>query len=149
MNWKINDLKKDVEFTESSLLDFPELHFGKVPDGTVVFDATEYCETENLDFMYETFLKLNKVYITRLLEKEVINPGNIWFMTPSRHLLINQYLAFIFLQFANPDAFYHFMQILSDAMTDGVAYSDYHVMSLAMGRIPTETLKEMISKRDE
>lgn len=149
MNWKLNDLKKDVTFTESALLDFPQLHFGEVPDGTMVFDATEYCETFELSFSFETFQKFNKVYVSRLIESGMVEPGTLWYLTPGRHLLMNQYLAFMFLMFADPSGFLHMMQIFSDAMTDGVAYSDHHVMSLTVSRVPTEFLKELIKQRDE
>lgn len=148
MDYRINNIDKSVICDEQVIQDIPSLLFTEI-EGVVVFDATGFCLTNNLDeFDYRTFSRINKVYIEALIKETGLDKTKLFFTEKGKHTLVVQDLVFMFLAFVDSGICSYFNNILADAITNGVAFSDGFAVQLASQRIPTDILKEIINKRN-
>lgn len=148
MDYRINNIDKSVICEEQIIQDIPSLLFTEI-EGVVVFDATGFCLTNNLDeFDFRTFSRINKVYIEALVKETGLDKTKLFFTEKGKHTLVVQDLVFMFLAFVDSGICSYFNNILADAITNGVAFSDGFAVQLASQRIPTDILKEIINKRN-
>ena len=148
MDYRINNIDKSVICEEQIIQDIPSLLFTEI-EGVVVFDATGFCLTNNLDeFDYRIFSRINKVYIEALIKETGLDKTKLFFTEKGKHTLVVQDLVFMFLAFVDSGICSYFNNILADAITNGVAFSDGFAVQLASQRIPTDILKEIINKRN-
>ena len=150
MDYKLNNLPKEVLCNHSDLNDFPELMFGETRSGQVVFDATAYCQAVNIEELgYQTFSRVNKRYIEALLKNSQLAPNQLFYLNTNGHELMDISLMYLFLAFVNPDIFVYFNTIIGDAIERGIAFSDGFAVSLAMERLSAELLKEVVNLKSQ
>lgn len=148
MNYKVNNLAKDIQCSEPILPEFGSLLGGTTPDNTAVFDATAFCEAEGFENWTATvFTKVNRIYIQRLIDTGNLNASSIYYMTKGGHLLINQSLMYIFLMSVSPPIFEYFFSLINDVMRSGMAFSDTYLVGLIQAKVPTEYLQQIIESR--
>ena len=90
---------------------------------------------------------MNKHFIETLAKASGKKTSELFFQNTNGHILVEAELAFIFLAFVNPDMFLYFNGLLTDAISDGVAYSHSYIYSLAAQRLPSEVLNDIIKER--
>jgi hypothetical protein len=150
MDYKTNALNIQLECAEQVLPDFPSLLFGTIPNGPLVFDSTDfYAKNELQEVDYKVFQRLNKRYIEGIANNANINVSDLFYVNKDGHILIHHELTFLFLAFADPTLAAYFNSLLGEIASEGVAYSDSFVLSLASQRIPTDILQQIINDREQ
>lgn len=150
MNYKLNRLNTSIVCEEILIQDFPSLKFGATPDKVVVFDATGYCNAEELNQTnHAAFGASCKIFIDRMLSNKNLTPSNLFYMTADNHLLMNKGLTYIFLMFISPDVNDYFFGLIDEILSHGIAISDSYLASMVDERIPSEFLQAIIDTRKE
>lgn len=135
---------------EILIQDFPSLKFGETPDKVVVFDATEYCNSEELNQLNHAAFGVScRIFIDRMLKNKNLTPSNLFFLTADNHLLMNKGLTYIFLMFVSPDVNDYFFGLIDEILSHGIAISDSYLASMVDERIPSEFLQAIIDTRRE
>lgn len=148
MDYKTNILSEPLATDQNLLPEINNLHFGIMGEGKAVFDYTAFFEENNIKPIdYKVFMRLNKHFIESLIKPSGEKTSNIFFQNTNGHILVTAELVFLFLAFADPDLCVYFNNIVTDAVSDGVAYSTGLIYSLAAERLPTENLQEIINSR--
>lgn len=149
MDYKITALDKQLECNEQVLPDIPKLLFGQIKDGPLVFDSTAFYNNSNIEEIdYKAFQRINKRYIEGFIKNSPLKPSELFYMNTDGHVLMSHELTFLFLAFANPAFAAYFNGLIGELMSNGIAYSDGFVISLASERIPTEYLQQIINDRN-
>jgi len=153
MDYKVNILPKEIELKEAPIADFPDALFGMTPDNIPVFDATEYCKrTEEGDFLNshcKLFMRACKLFIVAIIDAGELDQTKMFYQNANGHVLVHNDLFFLFLAYIDKMWVAYFNSIVSEAITNGIAYSDTHVMRLAAQRIPNEVLEKLIKSRQD
>lgn len=150
MDYRITTLNEQVKCEEQLIPAFAEAKFGNVSERTMVFDSTAFYIERGIDEIdYRTFQRVNKRYIEGFINNGAFTTSEIFFRNKDGHTLINKDLIFLFIIFADPTVISYFNMIVGDALTNGVAYSDGFIMSLASQRIPSEVLQQIINSRND
>lgn len=150
MDFKTTYLKDNISNTEELFSELNELKYGMVGIDHFAFDATHYMEANELPITdYKMFSRVLKSMIENILKEYGRQTSEIFYVTPDGHVWITSELTFLFLAFANPEMLIYFNNIIGDALTDGVAYTDGFVYSLALNRLPKEALSDIIKKQAE
>ncbi len=150
MNYKLNRLNTSIVCEEILIQDFPSLKFGETPDKVVVFDATEYCNSEELNQLNHAAFGVScRIFIDRMLKNKNLTPSNLFFLTADNHLLMNKGLTYIFLMFVSPDVNDYFFGLIDEILSHGIAISDSYLASMVDERIPSEFLQAIIDTRRE
>lgn len=148
MDYKTNILANELEITETLLPEIAGLHFGILGEDKAVFDYTQYFEENNLQPIdYKIFMRANKHFIEILTKQTNKNTTEVFYQNPNGHILVAAELVFLFLAFANPDMCLYFNGLISDVISDGVAYSNGFIFSMAAQRLPTDVLHDIIKER--
>ncbi len=151
MDYKITTLSNGIELKEPLIEDFSDLLFGTTPDGTLVFDATEYCNRteENSQFNVRLFMRTCKPFIEGFITVGEFDPGKMFYQNSDGHALIHEQLTYLFLSFTNKIWLIYFNSLLSDVITNGVAYSDSFLLKQTIQRVPSDVLEKIIESRKE
>ena len=149
MDYKTTILKEEVKTNEILLPEISDLNFGFLGEGKAVFDYTAYIETNKLTVIdYKVFMRANRHYIETLAKSYNKKTSELFYQNTNGHILIAAELAFVFLAFVNPEMFLYFNGLLTDAITDGVAYSHGFIFSMAANRLPSDILGDIIRERE-
>ncbi len=149
MDYKINNIAREVRCEEVLIQDIQSLLFTEL-ENVVVFDATAFCRINEFgEFDWRTFSRINKVYIEGLVNNTGLDRKKLFFSEKNGHVLVVQDLVFIFLAFIDPNLCVYFNNLIADAISNGVAFSDGFAVQLASQRIPTDVLKDIINKRND
>lgn len=151
MDYKISVLPQAIELKDSLIDDFSDLLFGTTPDGTPVFDATEYCnrvETES-QFNARVFMRNCKPFIEGFIKAGELDPSKMFYQNTDGHLLIHEQLVYLFLMFTSNVWLIYFNSLISDVINTGVAYSDSFLLKQAIQRIPSDVMEKIIETRKE
>lgn len=151
MDYKITVLPNSIELKDPLIEDFSDLLFGTTPDGTPVFDATEYCNRteENSQFNVRLFMRTCKPFIEGFITAGELDLGKMFYQNPDGHALIHEQLTYLFLSFTNKIWLIYFNSLLSDVITNGVAYSDSFLLKQTIQRVPSDVLEKIIESRKE
>lgn len=148
MDYKTTILSNALDVKEALLPDIPGLYFGILSEDKAVFDYTTYLEENKLSPVdYKVFMRLNKHFIEQLLVQTERNTSELFYQNTNGHILIASELVFLCLAFVNPELLRYFNALISDAISDGVAYSSGFVYSMAANRLPTDVLSDIIKER--
>lgn len=148
MDYKTTILNNGVEVKEAFLPDIPGLYFGILSENKAVFDFTAYIEENKLQATdYKVFMRLNKHFIEPLIEPTERKTSELFYQNTDGHILIASELVFLCLSFVNPELLRYFNALVSDAISDGVAYSSGFVYSMAANRLPSDVLADIIKER--
>lgn len=148
MDYKTNILSKELETKENILPEILGLHFGIMGEEKAVFDYTAYFEENELQHIdYKVFMRVNKHFIETLIAPSGKKTSELFYQNTNGHILVAAELVFLFLAFANPEMCLYFNNIITDAVSDGVAYSNGFLYSMAAQRLPSEALNEIIKER--
>lgn len=148
MDYKTTILNNGVEVKDALLLDIPGLYFGVLSEDKAVFDYTAYIEENKLQASdYKVFMRLNRHFIEPLAKQSGRKTSDLFYQNTDGHILIASELVFLCLAFANPELLGYFNALVSDAISDGVAYSSGFVYSMAVHRLPSDVLNEIIKER--
>lgn len=151
MDYKISVLPQAIELKDSLIEDFSDLLFGTTPDGTPVFDATEYCnrvETES-QFNARVFMRNCKPFIEGFIKADELDPSKMFYQNTDGHSLIHEQLVYLFLMFTSNVWLIYFNSLISDVINTGVAYSDSFLLKQAIQRIPSDVMEKIIETRKE
>ena len=151
MDYKISILPQAIELKDSLIEDFSDLLFGTTPDGTPVFDATEYCnrvETES-QFNARVFMRNCKPFIEGFIKAGELDPSKMFYQNTDGHSLIHEQLVYLFLMFTSNVWLIYFNSLISDVINTGVAYSDSFLLKQAIQRIPSDVMEKIIETRKE
>ena len=151
MDYKISVLPQAIELKDSLIEDFSDLLFGTTPDGTPVFDATEYCnrvETES-QFNARVFMRNCKPFIEGFIKACELDPSKMFYQNTDGHSLIHEQLVYLFLMFTSNVWLIYFNSLISDVINTGVAYSDSFLLKQAIQRIPSDVMEKIIETRKE
>lgn len=148
MDYKTTILNNGVEVKDAFLPDIPGLYFGVLSEDKTVFDYTAYLEENKLPSVdYKVFMRLNKHYIEQLIVQSERKTSDLFYQNTDGHILIASELVFLCLAFVNPELLRYFNALVSDVISDGVAYSSGFVYSMAANRLPTDVLSDIIKER--
>lgn len=149
MDYKTTILKTGVEVKDTFLPDISGLYFGILSEDKSVFDFTAYVEENKLQASdYKAFMRLNRHFIESLAQLSGKKTSEMFYQNTDGHILIISELVFLCLAFVNPELLGYFNALVSDAITDGVAYSSGFVYSMAANRLPSEALNDIIKERE-
>ena len=151
MDYKISVLPQAIELKDSLIEDFSDLLFGTTPDGTPVFDATEYCnrvETES-QFNARVFMRNCKPFIEGFIKAGELDPSKMFYQNTDGHSLIHEQLVYLFLMFTSNVWLIYFNSLISDVINTGVAYSNSFLLKQAIQRIPSDVMEKIIETRKE
>lgn len=148
MDYRTTILNNGLEVKEVFLPDIPGLYFGILSEDKAVFDYTAYLEENQLPSMdYKVFMRQNKYYIEQLIAQSKRKTSELFYQNTDGHILIAAELVFLCLAFVNPELLRYFNALISDAISDGVAYSSGFVYSMAANRLPSDVLNDIINER--
>lgn len=149
MDYRLNALNDQLECKEQMVPDFPSLQYGQLSNGPLVFDSTAYYLANNIaEISYKTFQHINKRYIEGLIGSGAVSASELFYQNRDGHLLMHHELTFLFLAFARLELVSYFNGLLGEIMTNGVAYSDGFILSMAAERIPSDVLQQIIDERN-
>lgn len=149
MDYKTTILNNGLEVKEPFLPDIPGLYFGVLSENKAVFDFTAYIEENKLPAIdYKAFMRLNKHFIEPLAAINGRKTSELFYQNTDGHILIASELVFLCLSFVNPELLRYFNALVSDAISDGVAYSSGFVYSMAAHRLPSDVLADIIKERN-
>ena len=149
MDYKTNILKKELKTEEILLPEIEGLTFGIMDEDTAVFDYTAYIKNNSLHPIdYKVFMRTNKHFIESLAKNARKSTAELFFQNTNGHILIAAELTFLCLAFINPELCGYFNSLLTDVITNGVAYSHGFIYSLAAEKIPSEVMQEIIKERE-
>ena len=151
MDYKITNLQKTIELKDSIIEDFSDILFGITPDGSPVFDATEYCNSaeENYQFNVRVFMRSCKPFIESFIAAGELDASKMFYQNVDGHALIHEQLVYLFLSFVNKIWLIYFTSIISEVMNNGVAFSDSFILGQAIRRIPSDILEKIVESRKE
>lgn len=148
MDYKTNILAKELETKETFLPEIQGLYFGITGEDKAVFDYTAYFEENQIQYVdYKVFMRMNRHYIETLIKPSQKKTSELFYQNTNGHILVAEELVFLFLAFANPEMCIYFNGIVADAISDGVAYSNGFIYSMAVQRLPSDVLDEIIKER--
>lgn len=148
MDYKTIILNNGIEVKDTFLSDIPGLYFGVLSEDKAVFDYTAYIEENKLQAPdYKAFMRLNRHFIESLAKIANRKTSELFYQNTDGHILIASELVFLCLAFVNPDLLGYFNALVSDAISEGVAYSSGFVYSMAASRLPSDVLTEIIKER--
>lgn len=149
MDYKTNILKKELKTDEILLPEIEGLTFGIINEDTAVFDYTAYIKNNSLPSVdYKVFMRTNKHFIETLAKSVGKSTAELFFQNTNGHILIAAELTFLCLAFINPDLCSYFNSLLTDVITNGVAYSHGFIYSLAAQKLPNEVMQDIIKERE-
>lgn len=143
MDFKLNHLQKTVKCEEVGIPDLPDLKFGHLEDGTLVFNASEYLIKNNKENDYRTFSRAMRFWVEQMAKGYGISTASLFFANPDGTELYHETMTYLFLMYINPDMISYFNDLIDDVMTNGIAFSDSFIMELASTRLPDEMLRTM------
>ncbi len=149
MDYKTNILKKELKTDEILLPEIEGLTFGLLDEDSAVFDYTAYIENNSLTPVdYKVFMRINKYFISSLAKSANKSTSELFFENTNGHILVAAELTFLFLAFVNPELCSYFNSLLTDVISNGVAYSHGFIYSLAAEKIPNEVMMDIIKERE-
>lgn len=149
MDFKTTYLKKPLGEQENLLPEMEGLNFATVSEDMLAFDSTHYIEVHKLTPIdYKVFMRTMKSLIETLAKQYERSTSELFYVTPDNHVWIASELAFVWLAFINPEMLIYFNNLVGDALTDGVAYSDGFIYDATLKRMPSDILQEIIKRRE-
>lgn len=148
MDYKLNMLQDAVEVNEIIYPDISGLFFGDVAPGEPVFDFTRYAEENEMeDADHRVFMRMNKFFIEQILSSVGRKTTRAFYMNKDGHILIAAELVFLCVCFFSPDMTQYFSALVSDVLSDGIAYSSGFIYHMAAKRLPTMALEDILKER--
>lgn len=152
MNYKINNVEKNIGCDTVLFDELQNLRYGKIKVGTrdvVVFNATLYCNSIGVKFDITRFSQSNKAQIDKLSIDGNINCNELFFISKDGICYMSQELAVLFLSVVDVSLYTYFNEMIFDLLYKGIAISDKRIMDLVVDRVPNEALEKIIESRNE
>ena len=150
MNYKLNILQSKVDCNQQLIKDMPSIFFGNLDDTTLVFDSTMYYEVSGIDAIdHNAFARTNRRHIEKLAESLGMKLTELFYQNTDGHILIHENLVILFVMSVNLDAYMYLYQMMADLLYHGMAFGDTFITSMAMQRIPTDLLEEVVKNRKD
>lgn len=148
MDFKTTVLPKELKVTEELLPEVFGLFFGITPNGVPIFDYTEYIERNNLTpINYKVFMRTQADMIKTLASSTGRKTCDLFYQNTNGHILVANELVMLYLAFVNPQMLLYFNTLLTDILSEGVAYSNMFIYEIASNRLPSEAMQEIIKDR--
>lgn len=149
MDYKTNVLKRELKTEDVLIPEIEGLTFGFMDSDTAVFDYTAYIENNSLPQVdYKVFMRTNRHFIESLAKNDGKSTAELFFLNTNGHILIAAELTFLCLAYINPELCGYFNSLLTDVITNGVAYSHGYIYSLAAQKLPNEVMQDIIKERE-
>lgn len=149
MDYKTNILTEELKTDVDLLPELAGLHFGIVGEKKALFDYTAYvAENELPSIDYKVFMRTCKCFIEVLAKNAGKQTSELFYQNTNGHILIAAELAFLCIAFINPEMCVYFNSLLTDAISEGVAYSNGFMFSMAAERLPSDVLSDIIKERE-
>lgn len=150
MDYKTNVLNVKLTADENLLLEIDGLRFAAYINDRVLFDYTAYFENTGIKPIdYKVFMRTCKHFIENFAKETGLKTSELFYQDKSGHIFVASEIVLIFLAFANPELLVYFNNLVGDAVSDGVAYSNGFAYKVAAQRLPDGVLKDIIQKRKE
>jgi hypothetical protein len=144
MDYKLNHLAKEVRCEEVGIPDLPDIKFGHLENGMLVFNATAYLKTLDREEDYRTFSRAMRFWIEQLASGYGLNTSELFYANPNGEELYNETMVYLLLMYTDPSIVSYFNDIIDDVMTNGIAFSDSFILSLAQSRLPDDVKQGLI-----
>lgn len=149
MDYKTNILTEELKTDVDLLPELLGMHFGIIGEKKALFDFTAYVEENELPTAdYKAFMRNCKYFIETLAKNAGKSTSELFYQNTNGHILIAAELAFICIAFINPEMCVYFNSLLTDTISDGVAYSNGFMFSMAAERLPSDVLSDIIKERN-
>ncbi len=149
MDYKTTVLRETLKTEEILLPEISDLNFGILSENKAVFDYTAYMEANQLTPIdYKVFMRMNKHFIETIAKSSGRKTSELFYQNTDGHILVAAELVFTFLAFVNPEMYLYFNSLLTDVISDGVAYSRGFMYSMAAQHLPSEVLSGIIKERE-
>ncbi len=148
MDYKLNILNEEIKCEEVGIPDLPALKFGRLDDGTLLFNATLYMRTIDLECDYRTFSRSMRFWIESMASGYGVKVTDLFYQNPNGDQLFHEILVYLLIMYTNPDIIVYFNDVVDDVMTNGIAFSDSFVMELASTRLTPDLLKTLVNERN-
>lgn len=149
MDYKTTILTEELKTDADLLPELAGLHFGIMGETKALFDFTAYVEENELPNVdYKSFMRNCKYFIETLAKSAGKKTSELFYQNTNGHILIAAELVFLCISYVNPEMYVYFNSLLTDAISDGVAYSHGFVFNLAADKMPSDVLSEIIKQRE-
>jgi hypothetical protein len=149
MDYRTNILSQQIEVKEVLLPEITGLYFGVLGKDNVVFDYTTYLtENNRTEPDYKTFMRVNKHFIEALASTANRPTSDLFYQNVDGHILVASELVFLCLAFVDTELLRYFNDLVSDALSEGIAYSNGFIYSMAANRLPNDVLKDIIRENE-
>ena len=139
----------DLECTEQSIPEFPNLLFGiDQGSGKSFFDATAYLQKKKPPKNIQNFFAQYKKPIESLCEAYNIPFKQLCRINKKGHYLIDGNFTYLFIAFVEPNFLGYMCDRIHELFSRGVVVSDTYLLQAANERLPKEML-EAINNDDE
>lgn len=143
MDYKLNILARELKCEEVGLPDFPALLFGKLDEQTLVFNATQYLKSIERECDYKDFSRAMRFWIDRMTEGYGADVAKLFYQNPNGDQLYSEILTHLFLVYLDPAILVYYNDMVDDAMTNGIAFSDSFITELAQTRLTPDIIKTL------
>ena len=138
MDYKLNRLANEVKCEEVGIPDLPEIKFGHLENGMLVFNATAYLKSIGRDDDYRTFSRAMRFWVEQIADGYGLSTAELFYANPDGEELYNETMVYLLLMYTDPSYTTYFNDIVDDVMTNGIAFSDSFILNLAQSRLPND-----------
>lgn len=134
----------DLNCSERLFPEFPELLFGRQPDGEAIyFDASNFAKSKKLSAStVDNFLKSYSVPIDAVVRTAQLNEATVCRMNREAHVLLDSSLLYLFISFVEPRFLIYMFDRMDELFSTGFCVSDSYLVNKTLSRIPMEVLKQ-------
>lgn len=144
MDYKLNILSKKLDCSETGIQDIPEMKFGRMEDGTLLFNMTAYLKAiGNVSDDYRTFSRTMRFWIESLAKGYGVETSKLFWQNPDGDQLAHEILTHLFLAYTDPSIAAYYNDLVDDVMTNGMAFSDSFIMGLAQNRLTPDVINQL------
>lgn len=149
MDYKTNILHHKLETDQQLLPEIQALNFGIINNNQALFDYTDYIEKNQLNpTPYKAFMRQCKPFIEALSAMSGRKTSEMFYQNTDGHILISAELVFICIAFIDSGMCAYFNGLLTNVITDGIAFSHGYIYDLASENLPSQILDEIIKERN-
>lgn len=135
----------NIKCTEQLFPEFPELLFGRQPEGSVMyFDASAYTKSKGLSSSaVDKFLSSYEAPIDAIVKTLQIPDNEACRINTEGHVLLESSVLYLFLSFIDPRFLLYIIDRMDELFATGVAVSDAYLVRKTRARIPLEVLQQL------
>ena len=134
----------NLQCTEPSIAEFPDLLFGTTSERRIYFDADAYLQTHSPVKSVQDFFKDYAAPIQQLQILWNMKDTDVYKLNTQGHILIDSNLVYLFISFVEPEFLAYMLECMDTLLADGVVITDANIVKAARRRLDAESIKAMI-----